>query len=164
MVGLDAAGKSSILYRLKLGEAIPVCTTVGFNVETVSSATDGMLFEVFDIRGSDKLQALWQHYYPGCLAAVFVVDSSARARIGEARAWLQTLLAAGEISGAPVLVYANKQDVTGAMTAAEVTEELGLGAIRGREWHVQPASVVTGAGLAEGLDWLASAVRRRQDV
>lgn len=34
-VGLDAAGKTTILYKLKLGEVVTTIPTIGFNVETV---------------------------------------------------------------------------------------------------------------------------------
>ena len=36
MNGLDAAGKTTILYKLKLGEVVVTIPTIGFNVENLS--------------------------------------------------------------------------------------------------------------------------------
>jgi len=58
-----------------------------------------------------------------------------------------------------VLVFANKQDLPQAMNVAEVTEKLGLTAMRGRQWFVQGCCSTTGEGVHEGLDWLATALR-----
>ena len=63
-----------------------------------------------------------------------------------------------ELKDAVVLVYANKQDLPGAMTTPEVTDKLALHTIRGKTWYIQAACAVRGAGLYEGLDWLSKHV------
>merc|ERR1711933_608411 len=72
MVGLDAAGKSTILYKLKLGEIIPCLPTIGFNVETVEYKN--IKFTMFDVGGQDKIRPLWRHYYKDTDAVIFVAD------------------------------------------------------------------------------------------
>ncbi|CAK5120140.1 unnamed protein product [Meloidogyne enterolobii] len=74
MLGLDAAGKTSILYKLKLGQSIKSLPTVGFNVETVTYKN--IKFSVWDVGGQEKIRPLWRHYYVGTQALIFVVDSA----------------------------------------------------------------------------------------
>merc|ERR1712151_985055 len=83
MVGLDAAGKTSILYKLKLGEVQATIPTIGFNVETVEYKN--IKFTVWDIGGQDRIRKLWRHYYLGTNGVIFVVDSSDRDRVQDAR-------------------------------------------------------------------------------
>merc|ERR1739849_447 len=79
MVGLDAAGKTTILYKLKLGEVVTTIPTIGFNVETVEYKN--LSFTVWDVGGQDKIRPLWRHYYQGTNGPIFVVDSNDRDRI-----------------------------------------------------------------------------------
>ena len=62
LLGLDGAGKTSILYTLKCGEAVKTVPTIGFNIETVKH--DGYEFNIWDVGGQDKLRDLWRHHYP----------------------------------------------------------------------------------------------------
>ena len=61
MLGLDAAGKTTILYKLKLGEVVSSVPTIGFNVETLEYKK--IKFTVWDVGGQDKIRLLWRHYY-----------------------------------------------------------------------------------------------------
>merc|ERR1711985_60764 len=90
MVGLDAAGKTTILYKLKLGEVVTTIPTIGFNVETVEYKN--ISFTVWDIGGQDKIRPLWRHYYSGVNAIIFVVDSNDRDRIQDVREELMKML------------------------------------------------------------------------
>ena len=153
MVGLDAAGKTTILYKLKLGEVVTTIPTIGFNVETVEYKN--LSFTVWDVGGQDKIRPLWRHYYQGTNGLIYVVDSNDRDRSEDAREELTKMLNEDEMRDAVVLVFANKQDLPNAMTAAEVTEKLGLQQMRNRQWFIQSACATTGDGLYEGLDWLS---------
>merc|ERR1712159_562979 len=82
MVGLDAAGKTTILYKLKLGEIVTTIPTIGFNVETVEYKT--ISFTVWDVGGQDKIRPLWRHYYQNTQGIIFVVDSNDQERIDDA--------------------------------------------------------------------------------
>merc|ERR1712076_326698 len=83
MVGLDAAGKTTILYKLKLGEVVNTIPTIGFNVETVEYKN--ISFNVWDVGGQDKIRLLWRHYYTNTQGLIYVVDSNDRDRIEENR-------------------------------------------------------------------------------
>jgi len=122
--GLDAAGKTTILYRLQLGEVVTTIPTIGFNVETLEYKN--LRFTVWDIGGQDKIRKLWRYYYQNTQGLIFVIDSNDRDRIEDAREELTKMLNEDEMREAVLLVFANKQDLPNAMTAAEITEKLGL--------------------------------------
>jgi ADP-ribosylation factor 1/2 len=93
---------------------------------------------------------------------IFVVDSNDRARAAEARDELQRMLSEDELKDAVLLVFANKQDLPNAMAAAEVTDKLGLHALKQRHWYIQSACAPSGEGLYEGLDWLSANIAKNQ--
>merc|ERR1712232_1037851 len=104
MVGLDAAGKTTVLYKLKLGEVLTTVPTIGFNVETVQYKN--IEFQVWDIGGQEKLRNLWRYYYRNTDGIIFVVDSSDRDRIMDAREELQKMLEADELRDSVLLEFA----------------------------------------------------------
>lgn len=159
MVGLDAAGKTTILYKLKLGEIVTTIPTIGFNVETVEYKN--ISFTVWDVGGQDKIRPLWRHYFQNTQGLIFVVDSNDRERAEEAKEELSKMLQEDELRDAVLLVFANKQDLPNAMTAAEITDKLGLNTFRGRTWYIQGTCATQGTGLYEGLDWLSNELSRR---
>jgi len=154
MVGLDAAGKTTILYKLKLGEIVTTIPTIGFNVETVEYKN--INFTVWDVGGQDKIRPLWRHYFQNTQGLIFVVDSNDRERIGEAKEELEKMLNEDELRDAVLLIFANKQDLPQAMSIAEVTDKLGLHSLRNRKWYIQATCATSGDGLYEGLDWLSN--------
>jgi len=160
MVGLDAAGKTTILYKIKLGEVVTTIPTVGFNVETFEYKN--LKMTVWDIGGQDKIRKLWRYYYQGVQGVIFVVDSSDRDRIEDAREELVKLVNEEELKDASFLVYINKQDLPGAMTASELAEKLGLHGMKHGRWYIQPACATTADGIYEGLDWLATTVEQKK--
>merc|ERR1712146_583607 len=109
MLGLDSAGKTTILYHLKAGRSVSTIPTWGFNVETVEYKN--ISFTVWDVGGQDKIRPLWRHYYTGTQGLIFVVDSNDRDRIEDAREELTKMLNEDEMRDAILLVYANKQDL-----------------------------------------------------
>lgn len=162
MVGLDAAGKTTILYKLKLGEIVTTIPTIGFNVETVEYKN--ISFTVWDVGGQDKIRPLWRHYYQNTQGLIFVVDSSDTKRIAEAENELANMLKEDELRDAVILVFANKQDMPNAMTAAELTNALNLNNLRNRRWYIQATCATQGQGLYEGLDWLSNELAKKWDA
>jgi|EP00029_Vermamoeba_vermiformis_P004221 small GTP-binding protein len=159
MVGLDAAGKTTVLYKLKLGDVVQTIPTIGFNVETVQYKN--ISFTMWDVGGQHKIRPLWRHYYSNTEGIIFVVDSNDRERIDESAEELQHLLKEDELRNASLLVLSNKQDLPSAMSVAEVTERLGLHAIRNRNWFNQATCATSGDGLYEGLEWLANILKNK---
>merc|ERR1712187_1059745 len=159
MVGLDAAGKTTVLYKLKLGEVVTTIPTIGFNVEAVEYKN--IRFTAWDIGGQEKIRALWRYYYQNTQGLIFVIDSNDRDRIEDAREELTKILVEDEMRDVVLLVLANKQDLPNAMTAAEVTDKLGLHSMRSRNWYIQATCATTGDGLYEGLDWLSATLKNK---
>jgi len=154
MLGLDAAGKTTILYNLKLGQCVTTIPTVGFNVETVTYKKTR--FNVWDVGGQDKIRPLWRHYYTGTQGLIFVVDCADVDRIDEAKQELHKIVNDREMRDAVILVFANKQDLPEAMKPHEVQERLGLSLLRDRNWFVQPSCATNGDGIEDGLHWLTT--------
>eukprot|EP00069_Balaena_mysticetus_P002866 bmy_16268T0 len=153
-LGLDGAGKTTILFKLKQDEFMQPIPTIGFNVETVEYKN--LKFTIWDVGGKHKLRPLWKHYYLNTQAVVFVVDSSHRDRVSEAHSELAKLLTEKELRDALLLIFANKQDVAGALSVEEITELLSLHKLCcGRSWYIQGCDARSGMGLYEGLDWLS---------
>lgn len=157
MLGLDAAGKTTILYKLKLGQDVTTIPTVGFNVETVTYKN--VKFNVWDVGGQDKIRPLWRHYFSGTQGLIFVVDSADRARIDEARQELHRIINDREMKDCLLLVFANKQDDERHMKVQEVTAALQLDKLKDKVWYVVPSCALTGEGLLEGLAWLSNNVK-----
>ena len=159
MVGLDNAGKTTVLYKLKLGEVVTTIPTIGFNVETVEYKN--ISFTVWDVGGQTKIRPLWRHYFQNTQGLIFVVDSNDRDRIHETKDELHKMLNEDDLRDAVLLVFANKQDLPNAMNAAEITDKLGLHALKQRHWYIQAAIATSGEGLYEGLDWLQANIAQR---
>jgi ADP-ribosylation factor-like protein 1 len=160
VLGLDNAGKTTILYRMQVGEVVSTIPTIGFNVETVTYKN--IKFQVWDLGGQTSIRPYWRCYYPNTQAVIYVVDSSDVDRIGTARAEFHAILEEEELKDAAVLVFANKQDLPGALDAAAVSEGLGLHSIKTRQWSIFTTSALKGDGLWEGMDWLAGVLKSRR--
>eukprot|EP01113_Clastostelium_recurvatum_P048140 TRINITY_DN86_c0_g1_i1.p1 TRINITY_DN86_c0_g1~~TRINITY_DN86_c0_g1_i1.p1 ORF type:complete len:188 (-),score=46.96 TRINITY_DN86_c0_g1_i1:260-823(-) len=158
MLGLDAAGKTTTLYRLRLGDVVTTIPTIGFNVESID-LNNGLSFTVWDIGGQDRIRPLWRHYYHNTQGIVFLVDSSDHDRVDEAREEIHKLLAEYELNRVPLLVYANKQDLPGAIPVSKLMDRLELTGVKDRHWHIAGCSAVTGDGLYEGMDWLSKTIK-----
>ncbi|XP_020486379.1 ADP-ribosylation factor 4 [Labrus bergylta] len=156
MVGLDAAGKTTLLYKLKLAEVVTTIPTIGFNVETVEYKN--ISFTVWDVGGQTIIRPLWRHYFVNTQGLIFVVDSNDPERIKEAADELHKMLEEDELRGVALLVFANKQDLPRAMSVSDITEALSLSAVS-QPWFVQASCAVSGTGLAEGLDWLSNQIQ-----
>lgn len=157
MLGLDSAGKTTILYRLQIGEVVTTIPTIGFNVETVQYKN--ITFQVWDLGGQSSIRPYWRCYYADTQAVVYVVDSSDRERLEINKIELLQMLQEEELINARLLVFANKQDQPGAMTVAEVSNGLGLDTLKARQWSIHKSCAIKGEGLEEGLDWLVTSLK-----
>ena len=160
--GLDNAGKTTILKKFNGEDISSISPTLGFNIQSLEYG--GYLLNVWDVGGQTTLRAYWRNYFEATDGLIWVVDSADRRRLGDCRAELRALLSQEKLAGASVLVLANKQDLHGALTAADIAAALGLGDevfARGRHWAIHACSAVSGDGLVEGMDWLVRDVAGR---
>ncbi|XP_064380935.1 putative ADP-ribosylation factor-like protein 5C isoform X2 [Dromaius novaehollandiae] len=156
IVGLDNAGKTTILYQLVTREVVHTCPTVGSNVEEV--VLRGTHFLVWDLGGQETLRSAWSSYYCNTEFVILVIDSSDRERLPATREELHKMLAHEDLRRAAVLILANKQDVKDSMTTSEISRLLTLGSIKDHAWHIQGCCALTGEGLPAGLAWMQSRV------
>ncbi|CAK6438075.1 unnamed protein product [Pipistrellus nathusii] len=160
MLGLDGVGKTTMLYRLKLGRTVATIPTIGFNVETVEY--NNISLTIWDVNSHCKHRPMWRHYFKNTNGLIFVVDSNDRERISEAQEELTKLLMEYELLDAVLLVFANKQDVPNAMSTAEITDKLGLQSFCQRNWHIQATCATSGEGLYKGLDWFSDQLKNQK--
>ncbi|KAI9763484.1 MAG: Arf GTPase arl1 [Geoglossum simile] len=170
ILGLDNAGKTTLLYRLKkiqlwltyvgikIGEVVTTIPTIGFNVESVTYKN--LNFNVWDLGGQTSIRPYWRCYYANTAAVIFVVDSTDIERLGTASEELSAMLNEEELRDAALLVFANKQDQPGAKGAGDISEALKLGELKDRNWSIVACSAVDGQGINEGMDWLVNTVQQ----
>ena len=158
MVGLYGAGKTTILFKLKRGVVFTSIPNIGFNVETLEY--ENISFMVWDVGGQTKIGPLWEQYYKGIDAIIYVVDSNDREKMEESRQQLMNMLSNNLLRNVALLVLANKQDLTDALSSSDVIRELGLDSLRNRNWFVQATCATTRSGIYEGLNWLSKNIKR----
>ena len=124
MVGLDGAGKTTVLYQLEMSELVKTIPTIGFNVETLDYK--GLTFTIWDVGGQDKIRVLWKHYYQNTDGIIFVVDCNDTDRVEKNEEVLKLMLNEEELKDSDLLVMANKQDLSGSLSPTEITEQIGM--------------------------------------
>ncbi|XP_022697300.1 ADP-ribosylation factor-like protein 5B isoform X1 [Varroa jacobsoni] len=144
IVGLNNAGKTTILYQFLMGEVVHTSPTIGSNVEEV--VWKNIHFIMWDLGGQESLRATWNTYYTNAEFLIVVVDSTDRERVPVTREELWRMLAHEDLAKAAVLVYANKQDVKGCLSPAEISQQLNLTAVKKHRWQIQPCCALTGEG------------------
>lgn len=160
LLGLDNAGKTTILYKVKLDENIVTIPTIGFNVETVQPCK-GVSFTVWDVGGQNKIRPLWRYYFQDTQGLLYVVDSSDRERLGEAAEELHSILADDNMRACPVVIIANKQDLPNAASCTEIVERLNLAKLTNKnKWFIQSACAVTGEGIYESMKQMADMIKQ----
>ncbi|XP_036419885.1 ADP-ribosylation factor-like 4aa [Colossoma macropomum] len=167
ILGLDSAGKTTVLYRLQFNEFVNTVPTKGFNAEKVKLALGGstVAFHFWDVGGQEKLRPLWKSYTRCTDGIVFVVDSVDTERMEEAKTELHKITRSSETQGVPVLIVANKQDLRHSLTVTEVEKMLALSELgAATPWHLQPTCAIIGDGLKEGLERLYDMILKRRKM
>lgn len=165
LLGLDNAGKSTFLYKLKHNMSVNTVPTIGFNVEMLEARKNGKNIHVtvWDVGGQKTMREYWRGFHQDAAAVVFVVDSSDTGRLEEARRELENTLRSEQLRGRPLILLANKQDVNGALNVTELKERFNLRKAAGRDWFVQPCSASTGVGVDEAFRRLVQMVKLPAD-
>ncbi|SPJ74366.1 probable ADP-ribosylation factor-like 2 [Fusarium torulosum] len=175
MLGLDNAGKTTIVKKVMGEDVNTVSPTLGFIIKTIdyegqverhlhrNTANDFHRYKlnIWDVGGQKTLRSYWRNYFEKTDALIWVVDATDRIRIQDCRDELQGLLLQERLAGATLLVFANKTDVEGCMTKEEILSELQLESIRSHRWNILPCSAITGTNLKEGLSWVVEDAKRR---
>ena len=152
MVGLDNAGKTTVVRKLANESIGDIPPTLGFNIRTMHH--QGYTLNIWDVGGQKSLRPYWRNYFEETEALVWVVDSSDHRRLRDCAYELHSLLGEEKLAGSSLLVFANKQDVSGALPPDEISRMLGLDDIGNRHCTIVSCSAMTGDGLGEGFDWV----------
>lgn len=161
ILGLDNAGKTTIVKKFNGEDITTISPTLGFNINTLEYR--GYLLNVWDVGGQQTIRSYWRNYFEKTDGLIWVVDSADRSRLEDCRRELHDLLDQEKLAGASLLVLANKQDLAGALSAAEISKVLGLGGeqFSTRHWAIFGCSAVTGEGLEAGVDWVVTDIAGR---
>lgn len=159
MLGLDNAGKTTIVKCIMKEDVNTVSPTLGFIIKTIEYS--GYKLNIWDVGGQKTLRGYWRNYFEKTDALIWVVDATDRFRLGDCAAELAGLLQQERLLGASLLVLANKTDVAGCLSAEEIREGLQLDDIQSHRWNILPCSAMTGKNLLVGLDWVVKDAQER---
>ncbi|KAE8833090.1 hypothetical protein HRS9139_04909 [Pyrenophora teres f. teres] len=179
MLGLDNAGKTTIVKKIMNEDVNSVSPTLGFIIKTIEY--DGYKLNIWDVGGQKTLRTYWKNYFEKTDTLIWVVDATDRERIDDCRHELAGLLLEERLSGASLLVFKNKSDVPGSMSEDEIREVgdgsgaagtcwranadgvqgLRLDAIKTHKWHIMTCSAMTGLNLQQGLEWVVQDAKAR---
>lgn len=107
ILGLDNAGKTTILKNLCKEDVTHITPTQGFNIKSL--AYNSFKLNIWDVGGQKSIRPYWRNYFDTTNAMIYVIDSSDRRRMEETGIELQQLLDEDKLSGVPLLIFANKQ-------------------------------------------------------
>lgn len=163
LLGVDNAGKSTLLTRMKGEYQEFIAPTIGFASEVVTQGSHTI--KIYDLGGGANIRGIWPRYYAELHGAVFVIDSSDRSRMPVAREVLHQTLEHSRFANKPLLVMANKQDKTEPMSSAEIASSLGLEKFKGLQYSIVTCSALAleenippDPRIAQGLKWLTGAI------
>ncbi|CAO2639590.1 ADP-ribosylation factor-like protein 9, partial [Lemmus lemmus] len=123
VLGLDGAGKTSILHSLASNRVQhSLAPTQGFNEVCIN--TEGRQMEFLEIGGSEPFRNYWDMYLPKVWLLIFVVDSADHKRLPEAKKYLHQMIEPNP--GLPLVVFANKQDLEDAYRITDIHDALAL--------------------------------------
>mmetsp|Transcript_20746 Transcript_20746/g.21400 ORF Transcript_20746/g.21400 Transcript_20746/m.21400 type:complete len:183 (+) Transcript_20746:63-611(+) len=161
-IGLDAAGKTTILYKLTSNCPEQIIPTIAFSIETIQY--NNIHITAWDVGGRSNLRPLWRHYYPNTNGVVFVIDSNDRDRMEDVIDQFKRFTLEEELLGVPILVFANKADLPKSMTIEEITQQLTKSGIDLSRFHIIQTIATEGTGLKEGLSWLENEMQKKRNT
>ena len=152
ILGIQNAGKTTILYRLSIGQLVKTTPTIGSNVEEISY--NNVKLQAWDLGGQESTRSIWDVYFINTDAIIYVIDTHDET-YDDSKTQFYKLLKNEALKNAIILIYANKQDLPGAKSVGEIIQIYELDTIKDHIWHIQPCSAQTGEGLITGMKWLS---------
>eukprot|EP00934_Nitzschia_sp_Nitz4_P008191 Nitzschia sp. Nitz4//scaffold120_size68122//19624//20258//NITZ4_006042-RA/size68122-protein2genome-gene-0.60-mRNA-1//-1//CDS//3329534272//8181//frame0 len=161
VLGLDNAGKTTIVKKLCAQPIDEVEPTLGFQIQTLQYKEYSL--NIWDIGGQSSIRAYWRNYFEKTDGLIWVIDSCDASRFDLVRKELESLLQQERLAGATLLILANKQDIDGSVSSDAIVAALDLNNLQyhNRHWSIRPCSGVTGDGLRDGIDWLVDDISNR---
>ena len=160
LLGIQNAGKTTILYRLSIGQLVKTTPTIGSNVEEISY--NNVKLQAWDLGGQESSRSMWEVYYVNTDAIIYVIDTHDET-FDDSKEQFYKLLKNDTLKNAIILIYANKQDLPVAKSIEEIMQIYGFDNIKDHIWHIQPCSAMTGEGLITGMKWLSDQLVFKSD-
>ncbi|XP_068669301.1 uncharacterized protein [Aristolochia californica] len=165
ILGTDKAGKTTLLEKLKTLysnlEGLPpdrIVPTVGLNIGRIEASNTKLVF--WDLGGQMGLRTIWEKYYEEAHAIIYVIDAACPSRFEDSKSALEKVLRHGDLEGAPLLILANKQDLSGSVSSDELERYLDLKELDERPYTFEAVSAYDGTGIKDAIDWLVDAMGR----
>eukprot|EP00877_Chromochloris_zofingiensis_P004679 jgi/Chrzof1/14211/Cz08g29190.t1 len=162
LMGLDNAGKTTVLNMLRGNLHADATPTYGFSSQTIMQS--GHKLDIYDLGGGKNIRRIWKTYLAEVHGAIYIVDAADPARFPESQAALSQVLSEPQLQGKPILVLANKQDLPTAAQAHEVATALSLHTARSNQFNILACSAKTAderppdIRIRDGIRWLVSVI------
>ncbi|XP_042369281.1 ADP-ribosylation factor-like protein 11 [Plectropomus leopardus] len=156
LMGLDSAGKTTLLARLLTGQVMETSPTIGFNVGTLDLDKKTSL-TVWDVGGQKNMRVNWRYLLLRCKALVFVLGHGTAAREPEGS---KRILNHEKLRGVPLMVLANKKDLPNSRPTREISNQLDLPSLVDRLWEVQACSALKGLGLQQAFVSISKLIKK----
>jgi len=161
LLGLDNAGKTTLLYKLKNNTINSFIPTQRAQVETIELGN--ITFRAWDLGGHEAVRSLWTEYYVEADGVIFMIDSADNLRFDEAKLVLHDLLNSFSLNNTPFLILGNKSDLSTAIPLDQLISileiprnQLGSGASLERPMQIFSCSLIEGTGYTEAFKWLSN--------
>ncbi|XP_047335168.1 ADP-ribosylation factor-related protein 1-like [Impatiens glandulifera] len=165
ILGIDKTGKTTLLEKLKSqysnAEGLPpdrIVPTVGLNIGRLEVSNAKLVF--WDLGGQLGLRSIWEKYYEEAHAVIFVVDAACPSRFQDSKSAMEKVIRHEDLQGAPLLILANKQDLSEALTSEELGRYLDLKKLDERAYMFKDVSSYNGTGIKESMDWLVEVMEK----
>ena len=146
MLGLDFSGKSTILNKIKQKESVRIIPAIGLHIESLFYM--GLLKIIsWDLGGASRMRELFKVFYPNTDGIILVIDSNDKERFDDAIECFQNILEEKELKNCPILIMANKQDMSEILSLDEITLFLKNEKYNDRKWCIIKTSGINGNGL-----------------
>ncbi|KAG5437564.1 hypothetical protein PCANB_000992 [Pneumocystis canis] len=160
MLGLDNAGKSTIVKKICGEDVMTVSPTVGFNIKTL--IWDCFKLNLWDIGGQRVLRGYWRNYFESTDAIIWTIDLTDRLRLKEGCIALKQLLKEDRLLGTTLLVLGNKCDIESAMNINELKMYLELEEITTHSYNIFRISAISGEMLYDAFEWLIQDIKNKK--
>ena len=154
-LGLDNAGKSTLLHVLKTDEIVQTRPTIHPHSEELKIGN--IILNTYDLGGHLTARLIWKDYFPNVNAILFLIDSVDTKRFNEVKTELEKILKSPELINIPIALLGNKIDMSGAVSIDELKEALNYDEIIAKEtrpMEIFMVSVTKKIGFTNALEWI----------
>lgn len=154
-LGLDNAGKSTLLHKLKTNTVTQTKPT--YHPCSEELKLGNLRVNTYDLGGHESARKVWNDYFPAVDGIIFLVDSADKKRFDEAAEELEKICSMESISKLPIVVLGNKVDMDGAVKEYELRQALNFDSIKqkgSRQMELYMCSITKDAGYDKALQFM----------